>query len=147
MRVVAELAGSTLVVAGDGPLRGELSRLGDGVAPGRLRLLGSITDPERLLAAADVLLLTSATEGMPGVVIEALMRRVPVVATDVGAVRSMLDGAAEATVRSVGDIAGLAEAVRIVLADPQAFWSSITDNHIDQFSDERVLDAWARLLA
>ena len=44
-----------------------------------------------MYASIDVLLLTSATEGMPGVMIEAAMSGVPVVATDVGAVRWLFD--------------------------------------------------------
>jgi len=147
VRVASVLPEVTLVVAGDGPLLDEMRQLGEEIAPGRVCLLGSIPDPERLLAASDALLLTSATEGMPGVVIESLMRHVPVVATDVGAVRSMLAGSADRAVRKVGDTEGLADSLRSVLADPQAFWTGIDDDHVAQFSDERVLDAWARLLA
>ena len=40
--------------------------------------------------AADVLVLPSRTEGMPGVLIEAGMRALPVVATDVGYVRDVV---------------------------------------------------------
>ena len=42
-----------------------------------------------MLHAADVLLITSDVEGMPGVAIEAALCGVPVVATDVGALFSM----------------------------------------------------------
>ncbi len=42
-------------------------------------------------AAIDLLLLTSVTEGMPGVIIEAAMSGVPVVAPDVGAVRWLFE--------------------------------------------------------
>lgn len=147
VRVAAALSDTTLVVAGEGPLLDEMRRAGDEVAPGRVRLLGSIADPERLLAASDALLLTSATEGMPGVVIESLMRHVPVVATDVGAVRSMLAGAADRAIRDVGDIEGLAESLRSVMEAPEAFWAGIDDDHIAQFADDNVVGAWARLLA
>lgn len=147
VRVAGELADATLVVAGEGHLLDDVRRLADEVAPGRVRLLGSIPDPERLLAASDALLLTSATEGMPGVVIESLMRHVPVVATDVGAVRSMLAGAADTAVRKVGDVEGLADSLRRVINDPQSFWAGFDDDHVGQFADERVLDSWARLLA
>ena len=45
-----------------------------------------------LLAAADVLVMTSVSEGSPVSIMEALAGGVPIVATDVGDVRSMIDG-------------------------------------------------------
>jgi glycosyltransferase involved in cell wall biosynthesis len=60
------------------------------VGDGRVRFLGSISDVRTLLWASDVVVCTSRTEGMPGVLIEAGLSGVPVVATDVGAVRWMM---------------------------------------------------------
>ena len=48
-------------------------------------------DAVKLMADFDVLLLTSDAEGMPLVVLEALNQGVPVVSTDVGCVREMID--------------------------------------------------------
>ena len=45
-----------------------------------------------LFAAADVLVLTSTSEGSPVSVMEALAGGVPIVATDVGDVKSMVSG-------------------------------------------------------
>ena len=42
-----------------------------------------------LLHAADLLMITSDVEGMPGAAIEAAMSGVPVLATDVGALSTM----------------------------------------------------------
>lgn len=56
--------------------------------------LGPVTDTSRLQACfdeADVLLCPSHAEGMPTVILEALARGLAVIATDVGAVRSMVD--------------------------------------------------------
>jgi teichuronic acid biosynthesis glycosyltransferase TuaC len=46
----------------------------------------------RLLAAADAVVMTSVSEGSPVSLMEALAGGVPIVATDVGDVRSMIDG-------------------------------------------------------
>ncbi len=89
--VFDHVEGATLVVAGDGPQRTALEA---GVArrgrASRVRLLGAIPDVRPVLAAADVLLITSSTEGMPGSAIEAALMGVPSVAPDVGAVREVV---------------------------------------------------------
>jgi glycosyltransferase involved in cell wall biosynthesis len=81
-----------LRIAGEGPLLGELTALADrlGLAD-RVRFLGVRDDVPRLLAAADALVLASAWEGLPNVVLEAMAAGLPVVATDVGGVAQMVD--------------------------------------------------------
>ena len=66
-----------------------------------------------LFNAADVLLLTSDREGSPNTVKEAMACNLPVVATDVGDVRSRLDGVANSHVAADDD--RLADAVEAVL--------------------------------
>jgi len=67
-----------------------------------------------LFNAADVLLLTSDREGSPNTVKEAMACNLPVVATDVGDVRSRLDGVANSHVAAIDDDR-LADAVEAVL--------------------------------
>ena len=80
-----------LVVAGDGPERADLEALAQQVAPGRVTFVGTVADTAMLYAAADLLLLTSRTEATPGVLIEAGMAGLPVVAARVGAVPEIVD--------------------------------------------------------
>jgi glycosyltransferase involved in cell wall biosynthesis len=54
------------------------------------RLLGPRTDPERVLAALDVHLLTSRTEAFPNAVAEAMACGVPCVSTDAGDAREIV---------------------------------------------------------
>ncbi|HVE90957.1 MAG TPA: glycosyltransferase family 4 protein [Actinomycetota bacterium] len=102
----ARLAGLTCWVAGDGPLRAELERLAQGT---RVRLLGYRDDVSDLLGAADLFALTSLGEGYPVVVVEALQAGLPVVATDVGAVREMVGDAGE--IVDPGDATALASSL------------------------------------
>jgi glycosyltransferase involved in cell wall biosynthesis len=72
----------------------------------------------RLMAAADCLLLTSSIEGSPNVVKEAAACQLPVVATDVGDVRKVLDGVEPSWV-CVGHPNDLAAALVDCLTEPR----------------------------
>ncbi|RKS77855.1 glycosyltransferase involved in cell wall biosynthesis [Motilibacter peucedani] len=104
------------VVAGDGPLRAQLQRRisQDGLA---VRLLGQRDDVPDLLAAADVVVLSSQWEGRPLVVEEALRAGTPLVATSVGGVPAMVGDAA--LLVPPDDPSALAAAVTRVLDDPE----------------------------
>lgn len=90
-QLFARLPQHDLVLAGrgplEGPLRAQAARLD--VAE-RVHFVGWRRDIPRLLAAADLLLLTSSVEGMPNAVLEAMAAARPVVATEVHGVRELL---------------------------------------------------------
>ena len=88
---IARLDDVHLLVVGDGPGRADAEKHARTVLAGRATFSGALDDVTAAYRAIDVLLLTSRTEGMPGVVIEAAMSNVPVVATNVGAIPSMFD--------------------------------------------------------
>ncbi|HEX7657501.1 MAG TPA: glycosyltransferase [Sphingomonas sp.] len=94
---LSDIAGATLLIAGDGPDRAKLekqiARLGIG---DRVRLLGSVPHAElpALMAAADVMALASASEGLANVWVEALACGTPIVITDVGGAREVVTEAA-----------------------------------------------------
>jgi glycosyltransferase involved in cell wall biosynthesis len=121
VRAVAALDGVHLLVVGEGPLADDVAALGARLAPGRVRLLGVTEDPACVIAAADVLVLTSRTEGMPGVVMEARMRGIPVVATNVGAVASMLREGVDGLLVPAGAPAAATAALARVLSQPETF--------------------------
>jgi glycosyltransferase involved in cell wall biosynthesis len=121
-----------LLVAGAGPLRADAEALAERVAPGRVRFLGEVGDVIPVLHAADVVLITSAVEGMPGVAIEALMSGVPVLATGVGALSTMrgvevVDPTAEAFSRALG---GVRPTLSLDVAAEWG-WPAVTDRWLD----------------
>ena len=83
-----------LIIAGDGPEREMLESLSEelGIA-GTTRFIGEVAHPERILAQLDIFALTSDTEQMPYCVIEAMAASLPVLATRVGDINSMLPAA------------------------------------------------------
>ncbi len=80
-----------LLLAGDGPLRGELERQARDLGVlHRVRFLGVRTDVPSLLAAADVFVLASRYEGNPLTIMEAMAAGKPVIATAVGCVPELV---------------------------------------------------------
>lgn len=78
-----------LAIAGDGPERTALESLAAELGL-NVRFLGNVADPAPLYRAADLFALSSDTEQMPLSVIEAMSCGLPVVATAVGDIQSMV---------------------------------------------------------
>jgi glycosyltransferase involved in cell wall biosynthesis len=80
------------LMVGDGPLRCEvdaqISKLG---LAGRVTCVGYHRDVRPWIAMSDILLLTSDTEGMPGVVLEAAAMKVPAITGNVGGVAEFVE--------------------------------------------------------
>jgi len=116
------IPGATLLLAGDGPERARLEReaAAKGLA-GRVRFLG-VQPPEvlaGLLAAADAMVLPTISEGLANAWVEALACGTPVVTSDVGGAREVIDRpvAGRLVARDPGAVA---EAVNALLAGPPA---------------------------
>jgi glycosyltransferase involved in cell wall biosynthesis len=107
-----------LLIAGEGPLRGELEELASAFRLDRfVRFLGHRDDVPSLLAASDLLVLPSYFEGLPNVVLEAMRFRKPVVATAApGTTEVVADGETGILV-PLHQPTALAQAIRLVLDD------------------------------
>lgn len=82
-----------------------------------VELLGRRDDVGDLLAAADVFVFPSRYEGLGGAVLEAMMMRVPIVASDLPALREVLDDGRCGALVPLGDSKALAAAVERALSD------------------------------
>lgn len=112
------IPGATLVLVGDGPDRARFEALAAGLP---VRFLGIRPHSELpgLLAAADVMVLPTVSEGLANVWVEALACGTPVVTSDVGGAREVIDR------REYGRLVprepqAIAAAVRALLDDPPA---------------------------
>ncbi len=117
---MAKLPEATLLIIGDGPQRKCLERLAakHGV-DGRVRFLGNRPHEAlaALLAAADALVLPSTSEGLANVWLEALACGTPIVISDVGGAREVLDRPEAGRIVHY-HAAEVASAVRDILANP-----------------------------
>ncbi len=82
-------AGTSVVIVGDGPARGELVARAAQQSLASVRFLGARSDAVDLLGAADVVVIPSRWESGPLVLLEALAVGAAVVTTDVGFVRAV----------------------------------------------------------
>ena len=120
-RVRSRRPDARLVVSGDGPLGARVGAAVSGVGlDGAVGLLGSRSDVPDLLGAADVLVLTSRTEGIPGSLIEAGMAGLPSVSYDLVGVPEVVVDGRTGLLAPAGDVDALAAAVVRILDDPEA---------------------------
>jgi glycosyltransferase involved in cell wall biosynthesis len=107
-----------LWIAGEGPARGELQALIDrlGLAD-RIALLGFVEQTVELLHGLDLYALSSVREGLPIALLEAMAMRLPVVATAVGGVPTLLRDGANGVLVAPRDVDGLAAALHRLLQD------------------------------
>ena len=153
LRTVERLArrrpDARLVLVGEGPQQPLIQDfLTSRHLPGRVSLLGLRTDVARLLAAADVFLLTSISEGIPLTVIEAMAAGLPVVATAVGGVGEVIADGQTGLLAPAGDDAALAEKL-LALADDPSLRGRLGRQGRERaealFSETQMLAAYERL--
>jgi glycosyltransferase involved in cell wall biosynthesis len=147
LRVAGAMAsqpGVRFVVVGDGELRWQLQRSAEAKALGsRLTWMGFRRDIADVCFASDVVVLTSDNEGTPVSLIEAHAAGLPVVATAVGGVRSVVEEGVTGYVVEPTDEQGFADAVLALLGDPErarAMGEAGRARVAEMFSLERLVD-------
>jgi glycosyltransferase involved in cell wall biosynthesis len=117
---VAKVPGLHLAVLGDGELRPALESLAIELGiGGRAHFTGWWMDVPAALADLDMVVLSSINEGTPVALIEALAAGRPVIATDVGGVRHVVQDTETGWLCRAGDADGLALLLGRVLAQPR----------------------------
>lgn len=107
---------SKLVILGEGSLRDDLEKIAtslglekDVIFPGYIR------QPFSIISHSDVFVLSSLYEGLPTVLIEALACRCPIVSTDIGSAREILNYGQYGHLTPVGDAEAMARAIQKTL--------------------------------
>lgn len=119
LRSMARVPDALLLVAGDGPMRGELEVLARDLGiHERTRFLGNLDDPCPVYAASDVIVMASRDDAFPLVALEAQGCGRPVVAFDVGGIREALEEGQTGLLAPSGDTVALAKAAHSLISDP-----------------------------
>lgn len=119
IEAMAALPDATLLIAGEGPERPQLMRRIAALGlSSRVRLLGAVAHSElpSLIAAADVMALASASEGLANAWVEALACGTPIVVTAAGGAHEVVTDPAYGRI-ALRTPAGFAQAIAELIAD------------------------------
>ena len=135
-----------LLVVGDGPQAAALRERAATRCPGRVTFAGSLPDVRDAYRAADVALLTSETEGLPGALVEAALCGLPVVATDVGFVSDVVRQGLTGRLVPVGDVVAVRAALREALSLGSVWGPAGRELALAEFELATVVGRWRNLL-
>ncbi len=132
------------ILVGDGPMRPGLVKEVEGLAlANRIRFVGHRSPVDPWIQAMDLLFLSSLTEGLPNVLIEAQSLGVAVATMRVGGAPETVDEGRTAVVIDEGSVKQVANAVGTLLFDPNrrcAYGQAGVEWTSTKFSLERMLD-------
>jgi glycosyltransferase involved in cell wall biosynthesis len=138
-------------IVGDGPERAALEAA---AATAQVELLGERGDVPEQLAASDVFVLSSRSEGMPMSILEAMAAGLPVVASAVGGIPEIVRDGATGLLVPPGDADALAAALGRLLDDDglrRRLGAAGRERALDEFDVVRFgdahVDAYRRALA
>jgi glycosyltransferase involved in cell wall biosynthesis len=136
-----------LVILGEGPERDRLMLLARELGiENDVLLPGFVTNPFAWVGRASLFVLSSAWEGLPTVLVEALACGTPVIATDCPhGPRAILEGGDLGPLVPVGDSRKMAEAMRRMLDAPTERSRLLA--RAAAFHEDRAIEAYRHILA
>ena len=119
----------------------------------RVVFAGFRKDMQQVYNSIDLVVQSSMTEGMPNVILEALLMQVPVVATDVGGTAEIVEHEVSGLLIPAEDPAALKAGILRYLNQPDAFarWTAAGERHVrETFSHslrvQRIMDVYDAVL-
>ena len=109
----------SLVLVGDGVLMKELKNIIETEEMDNMFLVGYDPDPLKWLACADIFILNSVSEGLPGALIEAMAAGLPCIATDIPGNRELVINKRTGLLIPVHDQQALMNAISYLVDQPQ----------------------------
>lgn len=123
------------VIAGSGPEEGMIKNfIKTHDLQKNIHLLGFRKDIPQLMKSLDLFLITSATEGLGTIVLEAFAAGIPVVATRAGGIPELVEDGKTGLLAAVGDVEGLKKAVLRIFNEP-GLQALLVRNALDKVKD------------
>jgi glycosyltransferase involved in cell wall biosynthesis len=111
-------------------------------------MLGRRTDMPSFYASLDVLVSSSRTEGLPIGILEAMASRLPLVATPVGEIPTLIEDGRTGMLAAVENQESLAEAIVVLLRNPERreqLGAAARQRVEDEFSAARMTADYLRV--
>ena len=144
-RVAQRHPSARLAIVGGGELEDQVTgAIAAAGLTGRIALLGVRPDAVELLAGADVYLSSSRWEGLARTILEAIALGIPVVATDVGGVRDVIEPGTSGSLAPAAEPAALAAELDAVIADLPAAGADLIEGsqtRVRELAVGRVIEA------
>ncbi|MGB7686418.1 MAG: glycosyltransferase family 4 protein [Solirubrobacterales bacterium] len=151
LRVVAglreKLGDIRVVFVGDGDTEEEARREAERLDAGWASFLGGRRDVPELLALADASVLPSTGEGLPMSLIEAIAVGTPVIGTDVGDVRWLIEATGAGLCVEAGDEDAFGDACGRLIADPalRGRLSEAAVRGVEEFDSPLMVERYERV--
>jgi glycosyltransferase involved in cell wall biosynthesis len=142
------------VIIGDGPLENEVKGIiREKGLQGKIKMTGFIEDIIKYINGLDMLVITSQHEGIPYVLLEAMMLKKPVIATNVGGIPEVIKSGFNGMLSETEDLLGMKNNIIELLDHPDQM-ASIGENGyktvLDNFSaismSRQTMDLYQSLL-
>jgi glycosyltransferase involved in cell wall biosynthesis len=148
-RVLAEFAGVKFVVVGEGPDQEKLNRLIDelGIRKG-VSMLGRRDDMPSVYASLDIMVSSSRQEGLPMAILEGMASGLPLVASAVGEVPTVVQDGVTGLLVPAEDVERLATSILELLGDAakrERFGVAARKLIEDEYSAERMTADYLRV--
>ncbi|MFC3115000.1 glycosyltransferase [Cellvibrio fontiphilus] len=134
----------SLVIIGDGPERDKLINCSTGNP--RVLFKGHMSNPIPLIESARALVISSSSEGLPIVLLEAMRAGVDIVSTSVGAIADVITDGSDGVLCEAGSESALANAIDSVLQNEKGCFGSVAKRKFQSdLTAQRMFsnyDAW-----
>jgi glycosyltransferase involved in cell wall biosynthesis len=132
-----------LILIGDGPEKEELINWLDQLElKDHVRILGEVKNASRLLSAFDYYVCSSLKEGLSYTIIEAMTAALPIVATNVGGNRELIEDKKDGLIVEPGDANALKKGITYLYSDPDfalKMGASAHKKALDSFEIEQMI--------
>lgn len=141
-----------LHLVGEGPLKGKIEALVNEYGLGKnIKFWHGLEHPTKIIKAADILVLPSIIEGLPGVLLEAMGSKTPVIAYNVGGVSEVINKATGSLIPR-GNEKEFAEAIIKNLEKPEVLetenaYHLVTTQYTNQNISSRFLSVYRNLVS